>query len=141
MKKIWEQAYNGLVRTKKTLIFFCLTIYLLLVLLSGGALMGAFRFWLCVLGYLYLPGLLLTRAARLERALPGARAPLAILLGTGFLCVLYCFCMRLGFLWVLRLLPPLLAVSWLLLCWRPADARVRLKKSCGTTARRCSMVY
>ena len=121
MKKIWEQAYNGLVRTKKTLIFFCLTIYLLLVLLSGGALMGAFRFWLCVLGYLYLPGLLLTRAAGLERALPGARAPLGILLGTGFLCVLYCFCMRLGFLWVLRLLPPLLAVSWLLLC-------VRLKK-------------
>ena len=128
MEKIWRQAYNGLQRTKKMLLFFCLGSYLLTVLLSGGTLMGAFRFWLCVLGYLYLPGLLLVRVAGLDRDLPHARSPLAILFGTGFLCVLYCFCMRLGLLWALRLLPPLLAICWLLLCWNPVETQAGLKK-------------
>ncbi len=110
----------GLQRTKWALIALCLTGYLLLVRLSGGSLTGMFWFWLCLLGYLVLPGLLLVRVLGLHRQLPaGGGMLMAVLLGTGFLCALYCFCMRLGFLWVLRLLPPLLAVLWLLICWRP----------------------
>ena len=98
----------GLQRTKWALIALCLTGYLLLVRLSGGSLTGMSWFWFCLLGYLVLPGLLLVRVLGLHRQLPaGGGMLMAVLLGTGFLCALYCFCMRLGFLWVLRLLPPL----------------------------------
>ena len=41
--------------------------------------------------------------------------PLGVLLGTGFLAVLYCVSMRLGVLWLLRALPPVLGLLWLVL--------------------------
>lgn len=40
--------------------------------------------------------------------------PLAFLLGSGFFAALYCVCMRLGVLLVLRLIPPVLGLLWLL---------------------------
>ena len=43
MEKIWRQAYNGLQRTKKMILFICLGSYLLTVLLYGGTMMGAIR--------------------------------------------------------------------------------------------------
>ncbi len=128
MAKLLQTARCGLQRTKGALIALCLLGYLLLVRLSGGSLMGMFWFWLCLLGYLVLPGLLLTRLFGLRGRLPaGSALPLAVLLGTGFLCVLYCFCMRLGFVWVLRLLPPLLSAVWLLGCWQPRQTASKVR--------------
>ena len=118
----------GFLRVKRALIFFCLLVYLMLIRLSGATLTGVFLFWLCLTFYLILPGRLLLELTGMKTMLPEGKTPLSILLGTGFLCVTYCFCMRLGFLWVLRILPPLLALVWICCCWRPRQTGQRLKR-------------
>ena len=128
MAEFVDRLWQGGVRAKRALILFCLIVYALLVKVSGGSLFGMFVFWLYLLGYLYLPGRLLWRLTGLKEPL-GAdmRLPGAVLLGTGFLCVLYCFCMRLGALPVLRVLPPLAASAELALFWRPRRTAARLR--------------
>ena len=127
MRKFLYQCRFGLLRTKRTIIFLCLFIHLLLIRVSGASLFGMFVFWLCLAFYLLLPGRLLLEVTGIKKRLPNAQTPLAVLLGTGFLCVSYCFCMRLGFLWVLRLLPPILALVWIICCWKPRATLQKLQ--------------
>ena len=110
LHSFFNRCRFGFLRVKRALIFFCLLVYLMLIRLSGATLTGVFLFWLCLTFYLILPGRLLLELTGMKTMLPEGKTPLSILLGTGFLCVTYCFCMRLGFLWVLRILPPLLAL-------------------------------
>lgn len=111
--KMLAELRDGFVRSKITLSVLALLGYLLLICLSGGSIVQMAVFWLCAALYIYFPGRFFARATGLERALPGFSSPLAILFGTGFFAALYCFCMRLGFLWVLRLVPPVLGAVWL----------------------------
>lgn len=114
MRKRLEHVCDGFMRTKLCLCALCVLFYSALVRAGGAGLWGLFVFLLCCMAYLYLPGRFWAQVTGMERALPGYAAPVGILLGTGFLAVLYCFCQRLGFLWVLRLLPPVLGAFWLI---------------------------
>ena len=119
MQKRLEQICTGFARAKLCLCALCVLCYFVLIRVSGAGLWGLFVFSLCCMAYLYLPGRFWARVTGMERALPQYAVPLGILLGTGFLAVLYCFCQRLGFLWVLRLLPPLLGAFWLIVLHGP----------------------
>lgn len=113
-RKLFFRLKDGFPRTKLCLCALCALAYLLLIRVSGAGLWGLFVFTLCAAAYLYLPGRFWARVMGMERVLPDFAAPLGILLGTGFLAVLYCCCMRLGMLWPLRVLPPVLGLYWLL---------------------------
>lgn len=130
MKQRLAALCDGFVRAKLALCVACVLAYCALVVLSGAGLWGLFVFLLCAAGYLYLPGRFWARVTGMERALPQYAVPLGILLGTGFLAALYCVCRRLDFLWVLRCLPPVLGVFWLIFLRgalpRPRQALQRL---------------
>ncbi len=85
--------------------------YLALTLYSGGSLWELLCFVLVVICYLILPGFLGTEILKTERFLPGFSLPLALLLGSGFLAVVYCFSMYLSVLPLLYILPPVLGVG------------------------------
>ncbi len=122
---------TGFARTKLCCCTACLLLYLLLVRVSGAGLWGAFLFVLCAFAYLYLPGRFWSRVMGMDAALPQYTAPIGIMLGTGFLAALYCVCMRLGLLWVLRTLPPLLGFFWLLFLRGPLkDPREAIRSAC-----------
>lgn len=112
--KYFEKVKNGFEGIKLVLSIACILAYLLLVKLSGGSLLEMLLFFLCVAGYLYLPGRFFAWASGMEKTLPGFASPLAILFGTGFLAALYCFCERLDLLWAVRVFPLLLGIVWLL---------------------------
>ena len=114
MKKRLEHLCTGFARAKLCLCALCVLCYFVLIRVSGAALWGLFVFSFCCTAYLYLPGRFWAHVTGMERALPQYTVPLGILLGTGFLAAAYCVCQRLGFLWVLRLLPPLLGAFWLI---------------------------
>lgn len=114
MKQRLAALSGGFVRVKLGLCAVCVLVYFALISLSGAGLWGLFVFLLCAAGYLYLPGRFWARVTGVDRVLPQYAVPLGVLLGTGFLAVLYCFCRRLDVLWALRLLPPALGLFWLI---------------------------
>ena len=121
--KSLEKLKQGMVRTKYVLCTLCVLLYLLLAKLSGGSLWDMLLFFLCTAAYLYFPGRFFAWISGMEKQIPNFASPLAILFGTGFLAALYCFCERLGFLWAVRLLPPVLGLIWVLFA-----ARLDVKK-------------
>lgn len=132
MQETWLcRLRDGFVRTKLFCCAACLLLYLLLVRICGAGLWGIFVFAVCTAGYLYLPGRFWAHVMGMDTVFPAYAAPLGILLGTGFLAALYCVCMRLGLLWLLRMLPPVLGLLWLLFLRGPlTDPRKTLRAVC-----------
>ncbi len=115
LKKTLYHLYEGFAKTKAAITAAALVLYLVLVAYCGGSVAEWALFALVLLGYIVLPGLLAARVLRVEKLAAGYFGPLAVLLGTGFFAVLYCFSMRLQLLWLLRVLPPVLSavfVGW-----------------------------
>ncbi|MDO5601512.1 MAG: hypothetical protein Q4G07_01960 [Oscillospiraceae bacterium] len=111
MKTFVGKLYTGFARTKAAYCIFCAALYLTLTALSGGSLLQWALFCLAVLFYLYLPGRFFVRLSGVEKEFSLFRAPCALVCGAGFLAVLYCFTMRLGVLWLLWAVPPVLAAA------------------------------
>ena len=105
-RKLFFRLKDGFPRVKLCFCVLCVLTYLALIRVSGAKLWGLFVFFLCAAVYLYLPGRFWARVTGMEKVLPEFAVPLGVLLGTGFLAVLYCVSMRLGVLWLLRALPP-----------------------------------
>ena len=105
-RKLFFRLKDGFPRVKLCFCVLCVLTYLALIRVSGAKLWGMFVFFLCAAVYLYLPGRFWARVTGMEKVLPEFAVPLGVLLGTGFLAVLYCVSMRLGVLWLLRALPP-----------------------------------
>ncbi len=105
---------EGFARAKLWLCAACVLAYLLLIRISGAGLWGLFVFTWCAVVYVYFPGRFWSRVMGMDKALPEYAAPMGILLGTGFFGALYCVSQRLGILWLLRALPPLLGLFWLI---------------------------
>ena len=114
-RKLFFRLKDGFPRVKLCFCVLCVLTYLALIRVSGAKLWGLFVFFLCAAVYLYLPGRFWARVTGMEKVLPEFAVPLGVLLGTGFLAVLYCVSMRLGVLWLLRALPPVLGLLWLVL--------------------------
>ena len=108
---IWK---DGFLAGKQCLCAAGLLAWLALVYLSGGSTADAGLIALCAALYLYFPGCLFARLSGVQPLLAVGRAPLAILYGTGFFAALACVCIRLNCLWLLRMLPPILAAIDLL---------------------------
>ena len=104
-RKLFFRLKDGFPRVKLCFCVLCVLTYLALIRVSGAKLWGLFVFFLCAAVYLYLPGRFWARVTGMEKVLPEFAVPLGVLLGTGFLAVLYCVSMRLGVLWLLRALP------------------------------------
>lgn len=125
-RKLFFRLKDGFPRVKLCFCVLCVLTYLALIRVSGAKLWGLFVFFLCAAVYLYLPGRFWARVTGMEKVLPEFAVPLGVLLGTGFLAVLYCVSMRLGVLWLLRALPPVLGRSgW---CSCGARRKVRGKR-------------
>lgn len=112
------KLYTGFGRTKAGIVLVVAAVYLALMMQSGGSLLQWLLFCVVVLAYVVLPGLFWRKLLRTERFAPGFGGPLVLLLGAGFFVVLFCFAMRLGVLWLLYLLPPLLGPAWAAMCLR-----------------------
>ncbi len=114
--KHWAlRQYTGCTPLKMALVAGVGLLYVVLALYGGGSLWQALLFWLVVAAYIVLPGFFWARVVKTQNWLPGYTGPLALLMGGGFFAVLYCFAMRLGVLWLLWLLPPLLGLAALVL--------------------------
>ncbi|NLW77983.1 MAG: hypothetical protein GXY32_01035 [Ruminococcaceae bacterium] len=113
MKKAVLALYEGFTKTKAAILLVVVAVYCVLVVLSGGHLGQLVLFALVLLGYIVLPGRLGVALLGPGRMPQGYAWPMALLLGTGFFALLYCVSMRLGFLWLLWLLPPALAVLYI----------------------------
>ncbi|MGD9559872.1 MAG: hypothetical protein AB7V55_04610 [Oscillospiraceae bacterium] len=120
--KTWAgHLYTGYAIPKAVLLVAVAALYLVLVAYGGGNVAAFLLFAVAVAGYIVLPGLLgvqLLGRTRLPAAITGFELPTALLLGSGFFAVLYCFSMRLGLLWLLHGLPPFLALFYLVLLVR-----------------------
>ncbi len=90
-------------------------LYVALTVYGGGSLTELFLFWLVAAVYLVLPGFFFTKLLKVESWMPGYGGPLAWLAGAGFLAVLYCTAMYMGWLPLLYGLPPCLAAAWAVL--------------------------
>ena len=108
--------------------------WLVLTLLAGGTLPGILLTALAAVFYILLPGRTWRRLLRLDGFLPGFALPLTAVLGIGSTVVVYCFAMRLGLLWALRVLPPVFGMAGLIR-YRPA----RPSPSSAEKADRCTL--
>ena len=122
-RNLFFRLKDGFPRVKLCFCVLCVLTYLALIRVSGAKLWGLFVFFLCAAVYLYLPGRFWARVTGMEKVLPEFAVPLGVLLGTGFLAVLYCVSMRLGVLWLLRALPPVLGCSG----WYSCGARRKVR--------------
>ena len=108
--------------------------WLALTLLAGGSLTGLLLTAAAAVFYFLLPGRTWRRLLRLDAFLPDFSLPLSAVLGIGSTVALYCFAMRLGMLWALRILPPVFGLAGLAL-YRPA----RPALSPGAKTDRCAL--
>lgn len=125
MRAILTQLYQNFAKTKLVLLLCTGLVYVAVILLCGGTLWQLLRVGLAVLVYIILPGLLV--AAYLPGlGLPaGLRGPLAVLAGCALLAGAYCAAMLTGAPWVLRAVPPLLALLYVVPVFCP-PLRARL---------------
>lgn len=89
----------------------CFAVYAAVCLLSGARAASMVAFFICIPFYLVIPGLFWADVLGPFRH--GLRALLAMLYGTGFFAALVCLSVRLGQVWLLRLVPPLVCVVFL----------------------------
>ena len=115
MKRLFDRVVNGFPRAKLAAVCLCVLFWLFVTKLCGAGLFDLFRFLLCAVFYVLLPGMLFSGLSEIEKELPDFRIPAAILFGAGFLAVLYCICMRMGWLPLLYVLPPVLGFAHLIL--------------------------
>lgn len=114
MKKFVDKFYIGFTKTKIAIVAIVAIIYFSLVTFGGASGWQFIWFGIILAAYVILPGLFLAKLLQTKKILPTFTLPLAFLLGSGFFAALYCVCMRLGILLVLRIVPPILALLWLL---------------------------
>lgn len=131
MRESALKLYHHFEKAKLGIVFSVIIIYLALAVCSGASIAELVVFWVCLAFYLVLPGLFF--AAILPQIQPTKRfaLPLAILYGTGFFAVLYCICMRLNLLLILRILPPVLSLLYFALLVRKQPSikpRISIKK-------------
>lgn len=117
MKNCLTKLYQGFGKTKLVLALLAIGVYLALVCLAGGNLLEFFLVGLAITFYILLPGRFWRKLLKLDSFLPNYEFPLTLLLGVGSFVALYCVCMRLNLLLVLRILPLLLGAAGLFL-WR-----------------------
>ncbi len=117
--------YTGCSRLKTALAAAVVLIYIMLVIYGGGRLWEMVVFWVAAVMYIVLPGFLAAKLLNTKKFLPGFSAPLAIILGSGFLAVLYCFCMYLGLLPILYVLPPVLSFVFVGMAYKDLLRRPR----------------
>ncbi len=110
-KRAVLRLYQDCLPAKLALTLFAALCYLVLTLYSGGSFWELLCFGAAVLVYIVLPGYLGTELLRTKQFLEGFTLPLALLLGSGFLAVLYCFAMYLNVLPLLYILPPVLGLG------------------------------
>lgn len=140
-RKLFFRLKDGFPRVKLCFCVLCVLTYLALIRVSGAKLWGLFVFFLCAAVYLYLPGRFWARVTGMEKVLQEFAVPLGVLLGTGFLAVLYCVSMRLGVLWLLRALPPVLGLLCCAVCmhWASAfTAAIGTRRYCSPSPCFCS---
>lgn len=129
MAALFDRMTDGFAKLKWVAAGAGVLFWLFVCKLCGASLVDLLRFSLSVLFYLLFPGLFFVRLSGLEERLPFFRIPLGILYGTGFLAVLYCFCMRLGLLPVLYAVPPVLGILYL---WKQKLSRERIRAALCT---------
>lgn len=100
-------CYTGLPRTKAIYCALCILIYLMLAAQSGAHIWQFPLFCLILLFYILLPGRFISKLFGMDQAFPLFRFPAILVGGVGFLTVLYCFCMRIGFLYRMLWILPL----------------------------------
>ncbi len=110
MPKFLQKLYTGFVPAKVALFFVGIFIYLFLIVCSGGSVIEGSLFWFAVLGYIVLPGYLLSVLFSKWKLLKEYRGMFTILFGVGFFAFLYCITMRLSALWLLKTMPLILSV-------------------------------
>lgn len=120
-----DKLYFGFAKTKTAVVIAAAAAYFVLLSLSGGSVAEFSLLGLVLLAYVVLPGFLGVQIFRVNKWMPGWWAPLSFLLGSGFFAVVYCFAMRLGILWLLRLLPPVIGLVWVVLARRRKKAQPR----------------
>lgn len=105
----------------------CVVFYLLAAAVGGASLARLPLLLVCALLWLLLPGLTLARwLAPRGEGTAGQRLLWAIVYGCAFLVAVHCVAVRLHVLWLLRLIPPLLALPTLWHWWQGrADLRAR----------------
>ncbi len=111
-KFLW--LYEECLPAKLALTLFSVVVYLVLTLYSGGSFLELLCFYAVAFVYVVLPGFLGVELLRTKRFLPGFSLPLALLIGSGFLAVVYCFAMYLHILPLLYILPPVLGLGFFL---------------------------
>lgn len=124
MQTFFTRLYEGYGRAKLALCMLGVAVWGILVVLSGGNLWGGLLVLLAAVCCILLPGRFWRRLLRLDAFLPNYAFPLSLLLGTGSFLVLYCVCMRLGALVVLRILPLVLGAAGIL-AFRPAGEELQ----------------
>ncbi len=126
--------YAGCATLKAVLLFVAVGVYIVLTVFSGGSLAELLLFFAIMLAYIVLPGLFAADVLRAEKLASGARMPVALLLGSGFFAMLFCFSIRLHLPWLVRFAPPVFAAcfaAWWAaqrLCWRGASAAAKAKR-------------
>lgn len=128
MKEFANKLYTGFCKIKVVIVVIVVCIYLGLVSFGGASGLEFFWFSIVVCAYIFLPGLLWAKLLRVEKVMKHYTVPFAILLGTGFFAMLYCFAMRLDLLMILRVLPPVMAVIWFITWGRKFSGNLKKGK-------------
>lgn len=107
------RLYYGLPRVKAALVVLVLAVYLVLTVYSGGSIVGVALVWGALAFYIVLPGMFWAQLLRVQKIGGSFSGPLALLLGCGFFAAVFCVAARLGQLWLVQLVPPVLALAYL----------------------------
>lgn len=102
----------------------CLAVYLFVAWAGGASLPAMAAYFGCVALYLVLPGAFF--ACNFGPKGMGLEPLLTILYGSGFLAVVYCFAVRLGQLWLLRLVPAAVGLAFVAQLWQGRRGMPRL---------------
>ena len=127
----------GFARMKAVLCLLFAAITIGFTIWAGGTAQGILLFWAAVATHIVLPGIFWVWLLRLDRRMPRFVPPLAILLGTGQLLVLFCISARIHNFAAVRGLPLLFAAGCLWMWYRNGHRKLAcLSRSWYTPARR-----